>query len=360
VPKARSRPKSARKHHPATLRAKGSHVRLPSIVNTGEEYLVQKLRRAARTKARETALRVGIGDDAALFTPRSGYETVLTCDWFLQGTHFLTEKHPPESIGWKCLARAVSDVAAMGGQPQCFLLSLALPASYLENWLDAFLRGLRRAAHTFGCRLAGGDTTRRDNILINVTVVGEVRAGRAVLRAGARPKDAIFVSGQLGEAAFGLQLVRAHRQIPSHSRNVALQRHFYPEPRVALGRWLSEKRLATAMIDISDGLSTDLARLCEASRVGAKITGASIPMPRAFRLRKPNRLSQLKLALHGGDDYELLFTVPNRQTSRIPDSFRGLPLSRIGVISNEQRLRLVDFDGRERTLPAYGWDPFRG
>src|SRR6266567_369560 len=124
---------------------------------------------------------LGIGDDAALFRPKPGHETILTCDWFLEGTHFLRQKHPPDAVGWKCLARGVSDVAAMGGMPRCFLLSLALPKSHTGPWLDLFLGGMRRASHKFQCVLAGGDTTRRQEILINVTVAGEVCSGHAVL-----------------------------------------------------------------------------------------------------------------------------------------------------------------------------------
>src|SRR6267143_3562104 len=143
------------------------------------------------------AVGLDIRDDAALFQPKSGRETLLTCDWFLEGTHFLRKKHPPDAVGWKCLARALSDVAAMGGVPRCFLLSLALPESHTGRWLDAFLGGLRRASRKFQCVLAGGDTTRRDEILINVTIVGEVPAGRSLLRSGARADDILYVSGRL-------------------------------------------------------------------------------------------------------------------------------------------------------------------
>src|SRR5438445_7099917 len=138
------------------------------------------------------AAHLGIGDDAALFRPKRGHETILTCDWFLEGTHFLREKHPPDAVGWKCLARAISDIAAMGGTPRCFLLSLALAESHTGRWLDLFLGGLGRASRKFQCVLAGGDTTRRNEILINVTVVGEVRTRLAVRRSGARTGDTVY------------------------------------------------------------------------------------------------------------------------------------------------------------------------
>src|SRR5207245_9908794 len=142
---------------------------------------------------------------------KPGHEMILTCDWFLEGTHFLRDMHPPDAVGWKCLARSVSDVAAMGGMPRCFLLSLALPESQTGPWLDLFLGGLRRASRRFQCVLAGGDITRRQAIGLNVAVVGVVRSGHAVLRLGARAGDVLQVSGRLGEAEVGRQLLRQHR-----------------------------------------------------------------------------------------------------------------------------------------------------
>lgn len=301
---------------------------------------------------------LGIGDDAALFKITSGFDAILTCDWFLEGTHFLLEKHPPESIGWKCLARAVSDVAAMGGVPRSFLLSLALPATHTGQWLDRFLRGLRRASRRFGCALAGGDTSRNQKILLNVSVVGEVRTSHAVLRSGARPGDILFTSGRLGEAELGLEVIRKTNG-RVRSGDPLLKKHLYPEPRLALGRWLSEARLASAMMDLSDGLSTDLPRLCEASGVGARIEARKIPavqMPMRRRLRSRDSLD---LALHGGDDYELLFTVSRKLVERIPRSFRGLPITSIGEITKDPALLLIDLARRKLSLPDRGWDPFR-
>ena len=169
------------------------------------------------------ALLLAPGDDAALWSPGAGHETILTCDWFLEGTHFLRDKHPADAVGWKCLARAVSDIAAMGGEPRCFLLSLALPPELTGKWLDEFLRGLRRASKALRCELAGGDTTRRDEVLISITVIGEVRDGAAILRSVRAPGDAIFVSGTLGEADLGLRELRRMRGMAKPA-NAALRK----------------------------------------------------------------------------------------------------------------------------------------
>jgi thiamine-monophosphate kinase len=325
-------------------------------MKTGEDKLVRRIANALSFKGRG-GLVLGVGDDAALLIPTSGHQTILTCDWFLEGSHFLRDKHPPDSIGWKCLARAVSDIAAMGGEPKHFLLSLALPGTHTGRWLDGFLRGLARAGRRFRCQLAGGDTTRSDGILINVTVVGEVRGDRAVRRSGAKLGDLIFVSGRLGEAAFGLRSLRGSRGT-GHRNNLAVKKHLYPEPRLALGRWLAEKRIATAMMDLSDGLSTDLSRLCAASRTGARINADRIPKVKLARGKKRQQLDATDLALNGGDDYELLFTVSPRQARRVPPTFQGVRLTCIGEITRRQRIVLIRPDGREENLAARGWDPW--
>jgi thiamine-monophosphate kinase len=311
-------------------------------------------------------LSLGIGDDAALFQPTRGCETILTCDWFLEGTHFLRDKHPPDAVGWKSLARAVSDIAAMGGTPRCFLLSLALPESATGSWLAKFLRGLRRAALRFDCVLAGGDTTKRNEILINITVVGEVQSGRALHRDGANAGDLLYVSGRLGEAEQGLRLLRKDRDIVNRSE-AQLRKHLYPEPRLALGQWLVTKRLATAAMDLSDGLSSDLPRLCEASGVGARIDAQKLPRVNPLLSTSPARRKTntareneaLALVLHGGDDYELLFTVPRNKASRVPASFEGVPLTAIGEITASRKILLGANGHIPTTLKPAGWDPFR-
>lgn len=328
-----------------------------ATVVPGEDSLLARIRRSLSTSQQNHSLRVAIGDDAAILRPRAGYETVLTCDWFLEGSHFLLDRHPPDSVGWKCLARAASDLAAMGAEPRCFLLSLALPAEATGLWLDQFLLGLRAASRKLNCPAAGGDTSRHEKVLINITVIGECRRGKAILRSGAKSGDAIFITGRLGEAECGLHLLRSAKA-RVNSRDARLRKHLYPQPRFAIGAWLAQQRLATAMMDLSDGLSSDLPRLCEASGVGARIEANRI---RAVKLSPldAKKYNALDLALHGGDDYELLFTVAQKNIHRIPRSFAGTPLTMIGEIVRTRGIRLLNHGGKEAPLEKKGWDPFR-
>jgi thiamine-monophosphate kinase len=328
-------------------------------MKTPENQLIDKiLGKSSRSNELKSGLRVGIGDDAALFVPRSGYETILTCDWFLEEIHFLRDRHPADSVGWKCLARATSDVAAMGGTPRCFLLSLAIPNELTGRWLTDFLEGLRRASRKLGCPIAGGDTTRQNRVLINVTVVGEVRRGQALLRSGAKPSDTIYVSGRLGEAEAGLAALRATRG-KIRSNDPKLRKHLYPEPRIALGQWLAEHRLATAAMDLSDGLSTDLPRLCTSSRVGATIDESKLAVAAVESDSVPKWNKRLALALNGGDDYELLFTVAPNKTHKIPSTYQGLKLTAIGEIVRGSAIEVKRPNAKSSPLKPAGWDPFR-
>jgi len=328
--------------------------------NSDERSVLNRIYEGSRTIAPGSgriSLRLGVGDDAALWCTRTGYETILTCDWFLQGTHFLANRHPPEVIGYKCLARAISDIAAMGGEPRCYLLSLALPDNKTGEWLGKFLKGLRKASRALGCQIAGGDTTRRKEILINITVLGEARRGRAILRSGAHPGNVIFVTGCLGEAHYGLRLLleSTKRVSPADKR---LRKHFYPEPRLAVGLWLANHGLATAMMDLSDGLSSDLSRLCEASGVGAHINEQALPRVK-IEGKNAKKFAAAELALHGGDDYELLFTVARNNVARIPHKIARVPVTRIGEIVSEKRVVLERKNGVAAELKNQGWDPFR-
>jgi thiamine-monophosphate kinase len=312
-------------------------------------------------------LRLGIGDDGAVIATGGPTDWVISCDAFLEGVHFLGEKHPPDSVGYKSLVRAASDLVAMGATPRLFLLTLALPARQSSAWLDRFLEGMSRAAREFGMHLAGGDTSESSAVSISITVLGEVASGKAVTRSGARPGDIIYVSGRLGGAQLGLELIkssgpRALKRILKDESGL-IQPHLYPKIRVALGAWLGRRGIASAMMDISDGLSTDLARLCAASGVGARLWAERIPcvaIPGGFT-KQIGKLEPdpLEMALNGGDDYELLFTVPPPRAKRL----RGAPgfreLTAIGEIGRGKQITLVGADGRARPLPPRGWDSFR-
>jgi thiamine-monophosphate kinase len=316
--------------------------------------------------ALRSLVKLGIGDDAAILAPRAATDWILTCDAFIEGVHFLRDVHPADSVGYKSLARATSDIAAMGGAPGAFLLTLALPEALAGRWLDQFLAGMKRAARILGVQLIGGDTTKSPQAFISITVLGEVPRGRALLRSGPRPGDLIYISGRLGRAQFGLELLRrglAKSAGRDRALRAALQQHLYPAIRVELGAWLAKRRIATAMMDISDGLSTDLPRLCRASGVGARIDAWNIPCVKipehAARKLKGIAPNPLQLALDGGEDYELLFTVPRRNVPKL----RGAPgfsqLTAIGEITRERRILLLDSNGRPQPLKSRGWDPFR-
>jgi thiamine-monophosphate kinase len=326
-----------------------------------ERQLVEKIARAlAPHRAASSRLKLGIGDDAALISPTGRTEWVLSCDTFLEDLHFRLKTHPPHSVGYKALARATSDLAAMGSTPRYFLLTLALPASRTGAWLDEFLRGMARAARELGIIVIGGDTTRSRTVFISITVLGEIAPGRALTRSGARPGDVIYVSGELGRAQLGLELV-----LRGHARDRKLraltQPHLYPKIRIELGGWLAKQRIATSAMDLSDGLSTDLARLCTASQVGAKIYASKLPSviipAAAARKLGERKLAPLQLALHAGEDYELLFTIPPRHAEKL--HLAPGPSTPIGEITRKSGILLVAPDGNTTPLKPQGWDPFR-
>ncbi len=328
-----------------------------------ERQLVEKIARGlAPHRVASSRLKIGIGDDAAILSPAARTECVLSCDTFLEDVHFRMRTHPPDSVGYKALARASSDLAAMGATPRFFLLTLALPAARTGAWLNTFLKGMARAARELGITIIGGDTTRSRTVFISITVLGEIAPGRALTRSGARPGDIIYVSGKLGRAQLGLDLVlRGHAR--DRQMRALVQPHLYPKIRIALGAWLAQHQIATSAMDLSDGLSTDLARLCTASNVGAniyasKVPTATIPPAAARKLNKRN-LDPLQLALHGGDDYELLFTIPPRQAKKLNRAPGAATLTPIGEITRCREVLLIAPDGNTSPLKSQGWDPFR-
>ncbi len=380
-----------------------------------EKLLIERIRRAAMREKRR--LGQGIGDDCAVLPLPRGQEALVTTDFSLEGVHFRRDWHPPDAVGHRCLARGLSDIAAMGGIPRAAFLSLALPEELPQSWVDKFIAGLLKLAARFSVSLSGGDTAQSpDGVLADIVVLGSVPAGKAVLRSGARPGDFIYVTGTLGSASAALNQLRDGKKLRPRSH----PKHFYPEPRVAVGQFLREKKLASAMIDISDGLSTDLGHICDESGTGAVIYAEALPtasggsrdhdlvsghgFSRAVRqatktgalapalagaiaresqsvifgttgkpalsLLKGRALIQsstthqafsshagdLALILHGGDEYELLFTASPRR--EIPTQIAGVPVTRIGEVLSGRKLMLATADGKTHPLKAAGWEHF--
>jgi thiamine-monophosphate kinase len=314
-----------------------------------EKALISRIR---RTAPRGNLVLAGIGDDCALLRTPPGHQILITTDFTVEGIHFRRAWHPPEVVGRRCLTRGLSDIAAMGGEPTAAFLSLALPRKLPQSWVDRFMRGLLKTARQFQTTLAGGDIAESPTgIYADIVVVGSVPRGRAILRSGAKPGERIYVTGQLGGSAVALKEFFAGRKV----RPLDYPRHFAPLPRIAVGRFLREKRLATAMIDLSDALSTDLAHICEESGVGAEIVESAIPLATVGK-GKGLKVG-LQQALHGGEDYELLFTAPRGR--RVPERIRGVPVTLIGQVRRDKRIFLMNERGIREALRPQGWEHFR-
>jgi len=318
-------------------------------VPLAEKALIARIRRLAPNAG---SVMAGIGDDCAVLRLPPGHEALVTTDFTLEGIHFRRDWHPPESVGHRCLARGLSDIAAMGGEPLAVFLSLALPRDLPQSWVNAFLRGLLALAGRFGVTLAGGDTAESpQGVLVDIVVLGSAPRGKAVRRSGARPGDRIYISGELGGSAATVQrMLKIKRKLKPRD----FSRHFFPEPRLELGRILRKEGLASAMIDTSDGLSTDLAHICEESAVGAEVQAEAIPRA---GIGRPAHEVDLHFALHGGEDYELLFTAPRGK--RVPDRLAGLPITQIGHITRRRKIFLRNKKGVGYELLPQGWEHFR-
>ena len=305
------------------------------------------------------AVKTGIGDDAAVIRMPGGRDWVITTDQMVEGTHFLRRRQPPRSVGWKGLARSLSDIAAMRAIPRFALVALTVPPRLDPNWIKQFYAGLGALAKQFKVPVVGGDLAAGPAIVADIQVIGEAGRGEALLRSGARPAQAIYVTGTLGWSALGEALVR-HPALHALAKTVAAKAqraHFYPEARVELARKLPSG--VSALMDLSDGLSLDLQRLCKASGVGARLFRDRIPsltLPPKWEVRL--KTSALRLALHGGEDYELLFIAP--KTQHIPKSIVGIPVTRIGVTTKGRSIVLCDSEGdkKGKKLKPGGWDHF--
>jgi len=333
----------------------------------GELALLRRIRdRASQTAG--SSLRLGIGDDCALLRIRSGEDLAITTDLSIAGRHFRLDWHQPESIGHRALARGLSDLAAMGARPVAAFLSIGLPRELIASsnrrrpWVQRFLDGLLALAQTYNTPLAGGDLSESPLALADIVLTGAVPRGKALLRSAARPGHLVYVTGSMGGAAAGLARLcdlatsgdnREGGQEPPRipkSLTVQLAPHLYPQPRIAQGLFLRRRNIASAAIDLSDGLSTDLAHICEESGVAAEVDANLLPIHSG---------ANLDMALHGGEDYELLFTAP--ATVRVPRKIAGVSITCIGRILKVRAgmtdVTLLTPQG-SRLLEPKGWQHF--
>jgi thiamine-monophosphate kinase len=304
----------------------------------GEGGLIRRIRE--RFAAAAPDLPVGIGDDAAVIDFPPDYSLVFCADLVIENSHFLRDLHPAASVAYKAIAANVSDVAAMGGVASHFLISLAAPGNLDLSWFESFFQGTEDACRDFAVALAGGDSSSSDHIFVDVSMIGRVRAGHAVRRSGAKPGDSIFVTGSLGGSALGLERLKAGAEL----KDPAVKRHLFPEPRFKVGAAVAEK--ASAMIDVSDGLSTDLSHILQDSKVSARLYKDRLPVWPGADDRH---------ALHGGEEYELVIV-----GQELPVMIEGVRLTNIGEIIDsavEHQAYLID-GARESVLHPRGWQHF--
>ena len=312
------------------------------------------IRRHFTLPTRHTVL--GVGDDAAVLAPRAGMEVVVSSDMLVAGTHFFADTDPVD-LGWKALAVNLSDLAAMGADPRWAVLALALPAAD-EAWVARFAQGFAECAAHYDVDLVGGDTTRGP-LTLAVTLIGEVERGRAIQRHGAQPGDSVWVTGTPGRAALGLAMLKGEIRLHDAFATQCLGALQRPLPRVEAGRALVG--IATAMLDISDGLLGDLGHILERSSVGADIMMDALPIDAPTEPNIERTLLE-RAVLCGGDDYELLFCAPLERGDAIArlSSELALPITRIGQITSQAgHLELVDAAGKRTPARALGYDHFR-
>jgi thiamine-monophosphate kinase len=331
--------------------AASTNAEYDSFLPLTERQLISRIRKLAGKSLRKTSragLIAGIGDDCAVLRIPAGHDTLITTDFSLEGVHFRREWDSPQNLGHRCLTRGLSDIAAMGGEPVAVFLSLALSARTPQRWADGFLKGLMKLADEFGVSFAGGDTSQSpDKILADIIVLGSVPKGKAILRSGALPGDLLYVTGELGGAAAELDELYSTR-----TRKISRPSSLLPQPRINVGRILRGRGLATAMIDISDGLSTDLSHICDESGVGAQVWEDAIP-----RATFSKRRVDLRFALHGGDAYELLFTASKR--TLVPASIGGVKITAVGEITHHKSIFLLQRNGSRTVLEPQGWEHFQ-
>ncbi|NKB81481.1 MAG: thiamine-phosphate kinase [Nitrospirales bacterium] len=311
----------------------------------------------------------GIGDDAAILRPRSGQDLLITTDVLCEGIHFDGTTATLPEIGYKAAVANLSDIAAMGGQPQYIVAALAIPPSYSSADIRGLYCGMMEPCHAHEVALVGGDLSASlSKLSISITVLGWANVGRALKRSGAKPGDLLYVTGTLGDSLAGLKILEASRTDKAPRSRKAMERflimrHLRPTPRISIGQCLVQARIASSAIDLSDGLSGDIRHLCQASCVGADIDANTLPLsPQCRAYGAQLHVDPIQWALMGGEDYELAFTIPpNKQRGLERLSQRcAVPLTRIGVITPRRfGIRVVNRDGSCGKLPNTSFEHFR-
>jgi len=328
----------------------------------GEDRIIKELARAF--SSRHPRLVKGIGDDASVTLQAGGRHLLATTDILIEGTHFKRGWTTPYLLGRKALSISLSDVAAMGGEPLFYLVSIALPPDTDKQFLDELYRGLSDCGKEHGAALAGGNTAKtKGAMMVATTLFGEAQERETIYRSGARQGDIIYVTGCLGDAALGLRLLKKYggAALKKKAFRKPVMRQLDPSPRMKTGRSLAKKRLASAMIDISDGLALDLRRLCEAGGVGAAIEAKRIPLCAGLKRLFPvaKAADGVRLALTGGEDYELLFTAPEKAAKKISAlSSRDVPITPIGMITSTKGVCITGMNGKPLKIYKAGFEHF--
>jgi thiamine-monophosphate kinase len=322
----------------------------------GEFGLIETIKRSVPLTAQSVL--VGIGDDAAVLKADRTRAMLVTTDMLLEHVHFDLSYTDFYSLGWKAAAVNLSDIAAMGGSAKCGLVSLGIPESVDSGAVQKFYRGLNNAFRKFAVSLVGGDTNRSQNgFVVNVVIIGETEQKNVILRSGAKPGDRIYVTGTLGDSAAGLILLQSGRQPADAIERRLARKHLRPDPRMGWGRQLALSGCVSAMIDVSDGLSSDLGHICDLSKVGAILHEKNIPLSKDLKLAaRAAGVSALDLALTGGEDYELLFAVPKNAVGKF--SRQRIPATEIGEITASRPIELIGADNGIRLLKPVGFDHF--
>lgn len=332
-----------------------------TIQQVGEFGLIERIEVVVGSTARDGFL--GIGDDAAILSPSEGCQTVLSCDVMVEGRHFRKDLMTPEETGARAAAVSMSDLAAMGALPTASIISLGLRQDTTVAWVESFYRGFRNLADRYNAEILGGNITSVEgDCFIDVTVLGEVPAGEALLRSGAAPGDAILVTGFPGSSAAGLAIL-CQSEDETQDFPLLCRSYIAPVPRIEAGILLREMGVLSAAIDVSDGLAGDLRHILDASGVGARIYSQSIPIaPELKEYVGRHGVSAIDIAIGPSDDYELLFTCPSEQAEAVVNSLAetGLPIAMIGRITEGTgELELMDGRNKGMKLQDAGWDHFR-